>query len=209
MGPRVSEGRLHEKTLRAGRDVTILCVAQAYPVPHFRYVVRSQHSGNTPANSLYRAHEHYAAQDHEQGHRVQGRGRGQERRPALPRAGVPRAVLQVTYSPFPLTTPREVGLGLQVSEVGMNLPSRCPSGVLSRDGRWLRGLASSRATIRSAQAPTDMTLYHRLVRGVFAEPTGSVPPRVASKSIDVKGVAVGETFVGLCLGQGFPVPFYR
>lgn len=36
VAPRVPEGRLHEKTLQEGRDATLLCLAQAYPVPHSR-----------------------------------------------------------------------------------------------------------------------------------------------------------------------------
>lgn len=45
--------------------------------------------------------------------------------------------------------------------------------------------------------------------GSFSEPTGAVRPKVTKKSIDVTDVVNGTSFVGLCPGQGFPVPRYR
>lgn len=52
-------------------------------------------------------------------------------------------------------------------------------------------------------------LYSQLNLDVFPEPTGAVKPKVPKKSIDVSEVMKGTAFVGLCPGQGFPVPRYR
>lgn len=43
----------------------------------------------------------------------------------------------------------------------------------------------------------------------FIEPTGSVGPRLNSKTIDIKDIAAGETAVALCPAQAFPVPKFR
>uniref|UniRef100_A0AAR5PMB7 Down syndrome cell adhesion molecule-like protein Dscam2 n=1 Tax=Dendroctonus ponderosae TaxID=77166 RepID=A0AAR5PMB7_DENPD len=46
-------------------------------------------------------------------------------------------------------------------------------------------------------------------RLVITEPTGSVGPRLNSKTIDIKDNAFGETAVALCPAQAFPVPKFR
>lgn len=43
----------------------------------------------------------------------------------------------------------------------------------------------------------------------FAEANSAVAPRVTSKNIEVKNIESSDTFVGICSGQGFPVPKYR
>lgn len=35
--PRVSEGRLHEKTIKVKSEGVLLCLCQGYPLPSFRY----------------------------------------------------------------------------------------------------------------------------------------------------------------------------
>ncbi|KAG5890613.1 hypothetical protein JTB14_005123 [Gonioctena quinquepunctata] len=44
---------------------------------------------------------------------------------------------------------------------------------------------------------------------LFSEPTGSVAPRVSSKTIDIKVVRSGASAVALCPAQSFPVPSFR
>lgn len=43
----------------------------------------------------------------------------------------------------------------------------------------------------------------------FVEPVGQLKPRIAIKSIEINEVPLGDTFVGHCPGQGYPVPVYR
>lgn len=43
----------------------------------------------------------------------------------------------------------------------------------------------------------------------YTEPIGSVKPVIKSKTIEIKEVPVGDSFVGICFGQAFPVPVYR